>query len=116
MQRFIQTALAATALFGLSAAANAGPAKQTVQVEFNYDLRAPVAQTYQTALNTAEDACQIDGVSLMTAKRLAKPCIADLMDDFISRTGNAALADIHFQKTGREIVAERAYAATATPE
>lgn len=110
MQRFLKSTLVAAAVLPFTTFATASPAETTLNVAFQYDLQASAEENYRAANTKAATACEVRGVSLLTAKRLAEPCITDLLDQFVARVGNQDIADLHRQKTGHDISVGRAFA------
>ena len=93
----------AGAVFALGAApvADALPKQDTFEVEFQFDRRAPAAETYEAFRREARTACYKEdrSVLLRAYLKLQPACISDLVDQAVAKAAIPELSALHAAST-----------------
>ena len=104
-------AISGCAAIALAPSSSADPARETFSVSFRYDAGKPAFDNYLTFMRQAERACTATNGQRMTARRVDRVCVEDLLDKVVARLDRPQLAAIHDLRTGVRADSSRTLAA-----
>ncbi|OYW42314.1 MAG: hypothetical protein B7Z38_05445 [Rhodobacterales bacterium 12-64-8] len=102
-------AIAASAMFGLTASADTNRTEFTIA--FAYDAGESAEHNYGAFVREARRACTTPGKLSLNARQHDIACIDDAVDAFVRKLGRTEIAAVHFDRTGRRIDSSRTLAA-----
>lgn len=102
-------AIAASAVFGLSASADIHRTEFTIA--FEYDAGKSAEHNYSAFVREARRACTTPGKLSLDVRQQDIACIDDAVDAFVRKLGRTEIAALHFDRTGRRIDSSRTLAA-----